>query len=361
MLSSNLHGMEPAEFIEKYADAYMKDTTQKMIGDVLAYKNTEGKTVVLKSGNLFANTPLKEVISGKVDVELSLVEVLSLVSSGKKEGSFTIKNFLDACENGNDSWKTAVAKAKKDTYTQKSSASTETASTETNWDKYKENFNLALNDKLKGEEKTKHNDKRKKGSMNGEKCKIATTIKDLLAKNKDTEPINLDLGNVDVGPLGHSLQQLLEVYRHTELQIQALLSAYNSAQGGCKESIKKFLPVALIDGEDGKGIDTDIYSLFEACQCCNETQWLKEGGKKTLFKFKIIDGQYGNRFRKPEDKTEYQYQYKHSSFMTQSDLEALLKKSDPINYTENGFEAIKERKEEKSTETEPAGKRRRTE
>jgi hypothetical protein len=75
LLLSNLHGMEPAEVIEKYADAYMKDTTQKMIGNVLAYKNIKGETVVLRSG-MFAHD--KEMVLKDVK-EVPLQDIIRSV------------------------------------------------------------------------------------------------------------------------------------------------------------------------------------------------------------------------------------------------------------------------------------------
>lgn len=130
-----------------------------------------------------------------------------------------------------------------------------------------------------------------------------------------------------------NLYWLLDVYQHTELQIQALWSAYEDAPEDCKESIKELLPVALInDGpikdKDGETIDPRIYSLFEAYQCCKETQWLNLPGKKDFFLFKIIDSQCGLH-------AEYM---KKEGFMKQSELEELGHPLDKVT-NEDQFKA----------------------
>ena len=299
LLSSSLHSTEPAEVIEKYADAYVKDTAQKMIGNVLAYKNIKGETIVLRSG-MFAPDK-EEVLKGVKEVPLQDI-IRSVVKNEKTCTSELLTRadldiFLTKCEKDNINWVTAIELKKAAIIGKKGSSKIADKKKEIAYIEKKKSAIIGKKRRSKITDKGKEIIKEKISRVVCTRIGILETFDDLVSEGR-----------------GVDLYWLLEVYQHTELQIQALWSAYENAPEDCKVSIKKLLPVALINDDPIKDtIDPRIYSLFEACKCCKETQWLNLPGKKDLFLFKIIDSQCGLHAK----------YMKKEGFMKQSELEEL--------------------------------------
>lgn len=236
LLSSCLHSTEPEVIIEYYAENY-----GPMSGNVLAYKNMNNETIVLKSGN-YINNINGDLENTKETHVISLAEILDCVAgiNYSRKVTYTLKEetlkcFLNACIANNSSWYSSIKQKTDGTLYTKEAIT----------DRYRE---------IKGQNLT--------GVF---------------------EPIHL--------------QALLGVFRHTELQIQALLYIYNKTKIEYKSNRNTFikeklakigslLPATLtIEGNKGC-----IYSLFEACNCCRNTNWLQ--GKKDIFMFKILDSQF---------------------------------------------------------------------
>ena len=105
------------------------------------------------------------------------------------------------------------------------------------------------------------------------------------------EEINLPNANIN-----------LRQAAHTELQIQVLWNMYRDPQykGARNSIIEALLPKALTKGK--KEGDT-ICSLFEACDACRKTEWLNNNNYKSIFMFKVLDGQWINPEANPHHLT----------------------------------------------------------
>lgn len=90
------------------------------------------------------------------------------------------------------------------------------------------------------------------------------------------------------------LMDNLAQLRHTEFQVQTLLTRYNKMKTEPRSDIKKIiellLPSVLVQ-ENGQ---QKIHSLFEACKPCKQVNWLQI--KKTYFMCYVLD----NQIQKPQ-------------------------------------------------------------
>ena len=95
----------PKEIVEAYAKDKTLLGTESLAGNVLAYKNIEGKTIVLKSGNDFVDENKEDAKDVRV---VSLEEVLKYTTesndTSSKNSNLTIGSFGDYCKKDNDKW-----------------------------------------------------------------------------------------------------------------------------------------------------------------------------------------------------------------------------------------------------------------
>ena len=301
----------PQQIIEAYAN---DKTLCKASGNVLAYKNMEGKTIVLKSGTDFALA--NKDIEKDVKV-VSLEKVLEYTTESTNEQINSPKNmkvFGDFCKNDNDDWYKYIAS--KDPY-KKGNVDKLTV----NADTPDTNIQLTLSN-----------------------CSIANIRIDrnYWEKNSNKISYQYDKKVFSMDPLvyiqacySYDLHFRLGNFRHTEIQVQALWGKYKSINPGksrfplhdstLKNNIKNILPVALIDNGKNKKVNKNneapasdnnkIYSLFEACDACRQTEWLQT--RKDIFMFKIADGQVTN--------LQGRYKVKDKEFMSQQELENIIK------------------------------------
>lgn len=110
---SSAYGTEPQEIIEAYAND--TDLCKNVAGNVLAYKNIKGKTVVLKSGKIFAKEKKGNLWQKNLEYDASNVYVVPLENilnymayriDDKLDDS--IESFGKCCKEGNDDWYTHI-------------------------------------------------------------------------------------------------------------------------------------------------------------------------------------------------------------------------------------------------------------
>ena len=89
LLSSAYGETTPQEIIEAYANDKTLLGTESLAGNVLAYKNIEGKTIVLKSGNDFVDENKEDAKDVRV---VSLEEVLKYTGDIYNFGNSAIKD-----------------------------------------------------------------------------------------------------------------------------------------------------------------------------------------------------------------------------------------------------------------------------
>ena len=351
-LSSACGEHTPQQIIEAYA----KDTDRCFeSGNVLAYKNIEGKTVVLKSGSYF--NLYKEPIEKDVIV-VSLEEVL-------KHTGGNIYNFGNSAIKDNSNWynyiksefpfkRDKVVDCEKITPSPMETPPTKQLKLTIEGESDKK---LIMTFLCNVNEKIECDYDRKTQEVSWEPLRYIDTL-------KSEEEFESD-GRLK--SKSSDLHSRLDKFRHTEIQVQALLKKYKDIEVKDKKSLKKLqknyphlyrtyeeeqktkdliktrLPVALTDPSNTE-IDHNIYSLFEACHACRQTEWLQS--KKDIFMFKVADGQVIKRtiINKKTGKEENVRYRKSTDFMSQEDLETKIerfpKEDIGIQLTSNGFEEI---------------------
>ena len=297
---SSLQGTTPREIIEAYAE---DQDLAWVSGNVLAYKNINGDTIVLKSGNDFRKRTKGhwELEEGKRTLEyatdvtvVSLAKVLEYTAKhyDYKENlkyqpsQSTLAIFGDCCKKDNADWYEYISR--KDPYC--FSYFTYYYNQYTRRKIYKEHF------------------------IYTDPC---IYIQNCYAKDK--WDIHTRLGN----------------FRHTEIQVQALWNTYCECKDEkIKKEIASLLPIALTapENKDNK-IDDKIYSLFEACDACKRTSWLNGGdSKKDKFMFRIADGQIANH--------QGRYKVKGNDFMSQETLEKAIKTNSKRQFLNKNFKKL---------------------
>lgn len=287
---SSAYGTEPQEIIEAYAkDAYLCWAS----GNVLAYKNIEGKTVVLKSGKDFAgkqkgvwDTANGRTLECASDVKVvTLEEVFHYVtcdtdyanSSPHTPTQEKLKLFGNYCRKDNEDWYNFIES--------KYPYKMENLCGYKDRDKYIELFRenntntiINIDNQYEGKKKFFWY---ALGTFTMDPC---TYIQACWSKDLHTR-----LGN----------------FRHTEIQIQALWNKYRECQNeSTKGKIASILPIALTNpGSNNK----EIYSLFEACDACENTAWLQN--LKNIFTFRVLDSQFVSK----------RHKVKNDGFMSQED------------------------------------------
>lgn len=241
------YGSTPKDIINEY----INKKTLTAPGNVLAYHNHKGQVIVLKSGNDYTTENLdmeQEAIIIPLEDVLSLVNLQSGISHTyetneqgiKQEENFSAKastpnitNYCDLIANhqkGKTSWEAVI----RGIYEK---------------DKYK-------------------------GYFDGKRYQTSKEI------NKISDFFNA-IKNDDNKNLMSRLKQI----RHTEFQVAAIYQAYLEHQEN--EILKLLLPACLI--EEDVEVETQVCSLFEACNSCRHADWLQN--KKENFVFKLLDGQ----------------------------------------------------------------------
>lgn len=131
-------------------------------------------------------------------------------------------------------------------------------------------------------------------------------------------------------------------YNHTELQVQALYTAYIMEKGKASSEkslrmkiLERLLPAVLVLGPTEKpDIDRNLYSVFEMCLRCRLINWTNLE-VKSKFLFKVLDHQYCG------DKILYQ----HKTWCTQAELEGIIG-ADNIGELQNAQKARQEATDE---------------
>lgn len=292
-LSSAHSETTPQQIIEAYAE---DQPLSLKSGNVLAYKNIEGKTIVLKSGNDFAMAKKgdgkEKTLEYSPDVNVvSLEEVVKyttgLNDTSSKDSNLAIGSFGNYCKEGNDAWYTYISS--KNPY--------RTAFTRQDPIKYiQTNGAETLHKRLGNFRHTEIQIQALWEKYNNTQYD-QKTINGLRKKSKDIENLLQVTGLLDA---------------RTEEQCKNCLT---------KERIKPLLPTALVEKTDENNPNHKIYSLFEACDACEKINWLKD--KKGIFMFAILDGQFtrGERRHKVKDKNAKKPEEKKVVFMSQKDLE----------------------------------------
>lgn len=237
--------------VQSYVNTTFPNNTQAAHhcpGNVLAYENYVGQTIVLKSGNFFPTwTPPIEKLDDKVIV-VPLEDIVAIVGSNNLGRLTNETNIFTK-------YKITEQKLRINNY--------ETAF-QVSGKEIKNYFDLATeyqDDAWKKYYKYLHND-------------------------KELEVIRQEMITAVKSPLMSRLNQL----RHTEFQVQALLTRYNTMKteprSDIKEIIKLLLPRVLVVEKD---CQHKIYSLFEACKSCKQANWLQN--QKQNFMCYVLDGQ----------------------------------------------------------------------
>lgn len=295
-LSSACGDTTPQQIIEAYAkDAYLCWAS----GNVLAYKNIEGKIVVLKSGSVFADKQkgVWDTVNGRTlecasDVKVvTLEEVFHYVtcntdyanSSPHTPTQEELKLFGDYCRKDNEDWYNSIKS--KYPYKMENLCGFEKKSNYiTLFQEDSNNITINIDNDYKKQGKFFQYGL---GTFIMDPC---TYIQVCFSKNLHTR-----LGN----------------FRHTEIQIQALWNKYCECQDEkTKKEIAFLLPKALTAPENKSNkIDDKIYSLFETCDACEKTTWLQN--KKGIFMFRILDSQFVSK----------RHKVKNDGFMSQENWE----------------------------------------
>lgn len=299
-LSSVYGETTPQEIIEAYAN---DQTLCKASGNVLAYKNINGDTIVLKSGNDFSKYTKGrwELEKGKRTLEyatdvtvVSLAKVLEYTAKHydyKEDLKYqpsrsTLTSFGNCCKKDNTDWYEYISS--KDPYCYSY-------------------FTSYYNKYTRREIYKKH-------SVYMDPCAYIQNC-----YTKDKWDIHTRLGN----------------FRHTEIQVQALWNTYCECKDeNTKKEIASLLPIALTapENKDNK-IDDKIYSLFEACDACKQTSWLNgKNGKRKNFMFRIVDGQVTNH--------KGRYKVKGKGFMSQEALEEAIKTNTKRQLLNKNFDKL---------------------
>ncbi len=266
---------EPQGIIDFYANAIKdiiiaeKGSAQKtkIAGNVLAYKNYAEQTIVLKSGDYFADTSSNDEANDDVIV-VPLEDVVAIVGEKELGSDQNIFNKYTLGENRlsvkkDPSGKSIVFKPLKDEI-----------------EKY---INLATMQTSKDWQKQfiEHQKNRLKKEVH--------SLDD--AKKAVLNDCEKNIQNLD---------QL----RHTEFQIHAILNSFCSALNTLKLKkddlmreavVPKYVKILQLLLPASFALDfqlgSPVYSLFEACNSCKLVPWLNIGVNKNFFMFKVLDAQ----------------------------------------------------------------------